>query len=57
MVKGDPSYNSAPFPNEFISLKDGSYKNSPVKINALIVFPKKGEGPFPMLIQSFKRWS
>jgi len=45
-----PSYNSGPFPNEFITLKDGSYKNSPVKIDALIVFPKKGEGPFPMLV-------
>ena len=22
-----PSYNSGPFPNEFMSLKDGSYKN------------------------------
>ena len=31
-----PSYNSGPFPNEFMSLKDGSYKNSPVKIDALI---------------------
>jgi len=29
-----PSYNSGPFPNEFMSLKDGSYKNSPVKIDA-----------------------
>jgi len=45
-----PSYNSGPFPNEFITLKDGSYKNSPVTINALIVFPKKGEEPFPMLV-------
>ena len=45
-----PSYNSGPFPNEFITLKDGSYKNSPVTINALIVFPKKGEKPFPMLV-------
>jgi len=45
-----PSYNSGPFPNEFITLKDGSYKNSPVKIDALIVFPKKGEGPFPTLV-------
>ena len=45
-----PSYNSGPFPNEFMSLKDGSYKNSPVKIDGLIVFPKKGEGPFPMLV-------
>ena len=45
-----PSYNSGPFPNEFMSLKDGSYKNSPVKIDALIVFPKKGQGPFPVLV-------
>ena len=45
-----PSYNSGPFPNEFMSLKDGSYKNSPVKIDGLIVFPKKGEGPFPMVV-------
>ena len=44
------SYNSGPFPNEFISLKDGSYKNSPVNIDALIVYPKKGEGPFPILV-------
>ena len=40
-----PSYNSKPFPNEFMSLKDGSYKKSPVNIDALMVFPKKGEGP------------
>ena len=33
-----------------MSLKDGSYKNSPVKIDALMVFPKKGEGPFPTLV-------
>ena len=45
-----PSYNSGPFPNEFISLKDGSYKKSPVKIDALIAYPKKGEGPFPILV-------
>jgi len=45
-----PSYNSGPFPNEFITLKDGSYKKSPVKIDALIAYPKKGEGPFPVLV-------
>ena len=45
-----PSYNSGPFPNEFISLKDGSYKKSPVTIDALIAYPKKGEGPFPILV-------
>ena len=45
-----PSYNSGPFPNEFMSLKDGSYKKSPVTIDALIAYPKKGEGPFPVLV-------
>ena len=45
-----PSYNSGAFPNEFISLKDGSYKKSPVTIDALIAYPKKGEGPFPVLV-------
>jgi len=45
-----PSYNGGPFPNEFMTLKNGSYKNSPVKIDALIIFPKKGEGPFPTLV-------
>ena len=44
------SYNSGPYPNEFMSLKDGSYKNSPVNIDALLVYPKKGEGPFPVLV-------
>ena len=45
-----PSYNSGPFPNEFMSIKDGSYKKSPVEIDALIAYPKKGEGPFPVLV-------
>ena len=45
-----PSYNAGPFPNEFMSIKDGTYKKSPVKIDALILFPKKGEGPFPILV-------
>ena len=44
------SYNSGPYPNEFMSLKDGSYKNSPVNIDALLVYPKKGDGPFPILV-------
>ena len=44
------SYNSGPFPNEFMSLKDGSYKNSPVNVDALIAYPKKGEGPFPIVV-------
>ena len=45
-----PSYNSGAYPNEFITLKDGSYKKSPVNIDALITYPKKGEGPFPVLV-------
>ena len=45
-----PSYNSGPFPNEFMSIKDGSYKKSPVEVDALIAYPKKGEGPFPVLV-------
>ena len=44
------SYNSGAYPNEFISIKDGSYKKSPVNIDALIVYPKKGERPFPVLV-------
>ena len=44
------SYNSGPFPNEFMSLKDGSYKNSPVNVDALIAYPKKGEEPFPIVV-------
>ena len=28
----------------------GRIKKSPVTIDALMVFPKKGEGPFPVLV-------
>ena len=28
----------------------GSYKNSPINIDALIVYPKKGKGPYPILV-------
>jgi len=44
------SYNSGSFPNEFMSLKDGSYKNSPVNVDALIAYPEKGEEPFPIVV-------
>ena len=50
-----PSFNSKPFPNEFESLKDGSYKNSPVKIDALMIYPKKGKEPFPVLVYNHAR--
>ena len=45
-----PSFNSKPFPNEFASLKNGSYKDSPVNIDALMIYPKKGKEPFPVLV-------
>mgnify|MGYP001189345537 FL=1 len=44
------SYNSGDYPNEFISLKNKTYKDSPVRIDALIIYPDKGEGPFPILV-------
>ena len=33
-----------------MSLKDGSYKNSPVKIDAVIKYPEKGDGPYPIVV-------
>ena len=45
-----PSYNSGPFPNEFMSIKNGTYKNFPIKIDAVIKYPDKGEGPFPIIV-------
>ena len=44
------SYTSAKWPNGYMSIKDGSYKNNPIKVDAFIAFPKKGEGPFPVVI-------
>tara|TARA_B100001093_G_scaffold149571_1_gene142310 strand:- start:200 stop:493 length:294 start_codon:yes stop_codon:yes gene_type:complete len=44
------SYNSGDYPDELISLKNKTYKDSPVRINALIIYPDKGEGPFPILV-------
>ena len=45
-----PSYTPTPFPNSFISIKDGSYKNSPIEVDAFIAYPKKGDGPFPAVV-------
>ena len=45
-----PSYNPAAYPNSFMSIKDGSYKKSPIEVDALIAYPKKGEGPFPLVV-------
>ena len=44
------SYNSAKWPNGYMSIKDGSYKNNPIEVDAFIAFPKKGEGPFPVVM-------
>ena len=38
-----PSFTATPWPNQAVSILDGSYKNSPVNIDALIAYPKKGE--------------
>jgi hypothetical protein len=35
------SYNSSKWPNGYMSIKDGSYKNNPIDVDAFIVFPKK----------------
>jgi len=40
------SYNA----KNYMVIKDGSYKKSPIEVDALIAYPKKGEGPFPVLI-------
>ena len=41
-----PSYNA----QNYMVIKDGSYKKSPIEVDALIAYPKKGEGPFPILM-------
>ena len=35
-----------------VSILDESYKKSPINIDALIAYPKKGEGPFPLVVFS-----
>ena len=40
------SYNA----QNYMAIKDGSYKKSPIEVDALIAYPKKGEGPFPVLM-------
>ena len=40
------SYNA----KNYMEIKDGSYKNSPIEIDAFITYPKKSEGPFSVLI-------
>ena len=40
------SYNA----KSYMEIKDGSFKKSPVTIEAFIAYPKKGEGPFPLVM-------
>ena len=47
-----PSFTATPWPNQAVSILDGSYKNSPVNIDALIAYPKKGEAPYPLVVFS-----
>ena len=44
------SYTVPSWPNQYSGIKDGSYKKNPVMVDAFIAFPKKGEGPFPVVI-------
>ena len=34
----------------FSAIKTGRYKKSPIKVDALIAYPPKGEGPFPLVM-------
>ena len=38
------------WPNQYSSIKGGSYKKNPIKVDAFITFPKKSEDPFPVVI-------
>ena len=40
------SYNA----KSYMEIKDGTYKKSPLEIEAFIAYPKKGEGPFPLVM-------
>ena len=44
------SYNA----EDYLVIKEGRYKDRPVKVDALIHYPK-GEGPFPVLIIAHSR--
>ena len=44
------SYTVPGWPNQYKSIEDGSYKNSPIKVDAFVSYPKKGEAPFPVVI-------
>ena len=35
---------------DYMSIKEGWHKEHPVEVDALLTFPKKGEGPFPVVI-------
>ena len=37
------------YADDYLAIKEGRYKDRPVKVDALITYPK-GEGPFPVLM-------
>ena len=37
------------YADDYLDIKEGRYKDRPVKVDALITYPK-GEGPFPVLM-------
>ena len=46
-----PSYNgSFRRSDAYVNIRDGLYKKRPIEVDALMVFPKKGEGPFPVVM-------
>ena len=40
------SYNA----KNYMEIKDGTFKKSPLEIDAFIAYPKKGDGPFPLVM-------
>ena len=46
-----PSFNgSFRRSDAYANIRDGLYKKHPIEVDALFVFPKKSEGPFPVVI-------
>jgi dienelactone hydrolase len=46
-----PSYNgSFRRSDAYRNIRDGLYKKRPIEVDALMAFPKKGEGPFPVVM-------
>ena len=46
-----PSYNgSFQRSDAYANTRDGLYKKCPIEVDALLAFPKRGEGPFPVVM-------